>query len=127
MADQAPPQPTINAIVHHDYFSNDPKATQTFFERMFGWKFQNWDETYALFEGPDGTAGGIGKADGGRQPGSMNYVAVENLAKTVEQAKSEGAQVAVERQEVPGMGALAVLILPGGVMQGLWETAAAPQ
>lgn len=128
MSNATPAAPPVGAIVHHDYFSSDPAATQKFFERLFGWKFQSFDESYALFEGPAGTTGGVGKPMMPSQPpSSLNYVLVESLAETVKKAKAEGAQIIMERQEVPNMGALAVFIVPGGIPHGIWEPAPGAQ
>ena len=122
MSDPTSVTPPVGAIVHHDYFSADPAATQKFFERLFGWKFQAFDESYALFEGPAGTTGGVSKPTmEGQPPSSLNYVLVESLAATVKKAKAEGAQIVVERQDVPDMGAFAVFLVPGGIVQGVWE------
>lgn len=115
--------PPNNSIVHHDYFSTDPKATKAFMEQMFGWKFSMFGEDYHMFEGPDGTSGGIAEPQPGMAPGNLNYVQVANLDETVKKAEKAGAKILMARQEVPGMGALGVFLMPGGVPQGVWENA----
>lgn len=115
--------PAVHSFVHHDYISSDPKATEAFFSKVFGWKFQSWDPTYSLFEGPAGTTGGLRAPEGAERPGVLNYVLVERLEKTLADVEAAGGQVLVRRQEVPNMGALAVFLAPGGIVQGLWEPA----
>ncbi len=115
--------PVKNAIVHHDYISNDPEATQAFYGKLFGWKFENWDPTYSMFQGPAGTAGGLRKPTEGENTGVLNYILVKDLAAAVKDAEAVGAKILVPRQEVADMGALAVFIAPGGIVQGIWEPA----
>lgn len=118
--------PAIGAIVHHDYLSNDPAASQKFYGKLFGWKFESWDPTYTMFEGPAGTSGGFRKPEPGESVGSFNYVLVEDLDAKVKEAAANGARILVAKQEVPNMGWLAVFLVPGGIVQGIWQPAPGP-
>jgi uncharacterized protein len=52
----------------------------------------------------------------------LAYVLVDDLAKSVEKAKSLGATIMKDKTEVKGMGAFAIITDPVGAMLGLWES-----
>ena len=51
----------------------------------------------------------------------MNYVNVPSIDAAIEQAKKLGAEVALPRTPVPGVGAYAAIQDPQGNICGLWE------
>jgi len=51
----------------------------------------------------------------------MNYVEVANFEAALETAVKLGAQVALPRTPVPGVGAVAAIIDPEGNICGLWQ------
>ena len=53
----------------------------------------------------------------------MNYVDVASLDGALETAAKLGAQVALPKMPVPGVGAVAAIIGPHGNLRGLWEQA----
>ena len=114
-----------NQLVHFEIPADDPDRARTFYQNLFDWKItkaRNFD--YWLIdtgEGP-GVDGGLVKKLDKSQP-LVNYVHVESLTKATERAKVLGADVLLERQEVPGRGAFAVIRDPDGNALGLWENA----
>jgi predicted enzyme related to lactoylglutathione lyase len=74
--------------------------------------------------GAGGINGGFMKPQEGPWPGNMAlYMAVDDLASTLEKVKAAGGRVIVERQEIPGMGALALFADPEDRVLGLWVMA----
>jgi predicted enzyme related to lactoylglutathione lyase len=53
----------------------------------------------------------------------MNYVDVASIDAALETAVKLGAQVALPKTSVPGVGAVAAIIDPQGNICGLWEQA----
>jgi len=53
----------------------------------------------------------------------MNYVDVASIDATIATASKLGAQVALPKTPVPGVGAVAAIIDPQGNICGLWEQA----
>jgi uncharacterized protein len=53
----------------------------------------------------------------------MNYVDVASIDEAIEKAVKLGAQVALPKMPVPGVGAVAAIIDPQGDICGLWEAA----
>jgi predicted enzyme related to lactoylglutathione lyase len=115
-----------NRIVHFEIPANEPEKLTKFYSDLLGWKFQK-----ASIPGPEywlcdtgseapGINGAVMKRQHPQQPW-MNYVDVANLDTTIDKATKLGAQVALPKTPVPGVGAFACLIDPEGNIFGLWE------
>ena len=53
----------------------------------------------------------------------MNYVDVASIDVAIEKATKLGAQVAMPKLPIPGVGAVAAIIDPQGKLCGLWQKA----
>jgi predicted enzyme related to lactoylglutathione lyase len=115
-----------NRIVHFEIPAAEPKALTQFYSELFGWKFQQapvpgveyWlCETGTQSPGIDGA---IMQRQNAGQPW-MNYVDVASIDAALETAVKLGAQVALPKTPVPGVGAVAAIIDPQGNICGLWE------
>ena len=115
-----------NRIVHFEVPASQPEALVEFYKQLFGWTFQK-----APFPGPEywladtgadgpGINGAIMQRQHPQQPW-MNYVNVPSIDAAIDQAKKLGAEVAVPRTPVPGVGAYAAIKDPQGNICGLWE------
>lgn len=117
-----------NRIVHFEIPANAPEALTQFYGEMFGWSFQKVPlpgmEYWLCTTGSDGPGidGAIMQRQSPEHPW-MNYVDVENIDATIEKATSLGAQVALPKTPIPGVGAIAALVDPQGNAVGLWEKA----
>jgi uncharacterized protein len=109
-----------------DVFSADTETTRAFYSDLFGWE--------ALEQSPDfggywmwtrdgvPVAGGMGAQPGQPVPQTWSvYLAVDDVAKTVEVAGAAGAQVIAAPVDVADLGAMAVLLDPTGASVGLWQ------
>ena len=117
-----------NRVVHFEIPADQPVALTQFYGGLFGWTFNK-----APFEGPEywlcdtgsdgpGISGAIMQRQDPRQP-VVNYVHVECVDSMLQKATGLGAQVALPKTPVPGVGAFAAIIDPQGNLCGLWETA----
>ncbi|TWT42173.1 Glyoxalase-like domain protein [Phycisphaerae bacterium RAS1] len=115
-----------NRIVHFEIPAHQPTALTQFYGELFGWKFQKapipGPEYWLCDTGTDGPGinGAIMQRQHAQQPW-MNYVDVASIDTAVEKAVKLGAQVALPRTAVPGVGAYAAIIDPQGNLCGLWE------
>lgn len=115
-----------NRVVHFEIPANQPEALTKFYGHLFGWKFQRADipgpEYWLCDTGSDapGINGGIMKRQDPRQPW-LNYVDVASVDATLAEATKLGAQIALPKTAVPGVGAFAAIIDPEGNICGLWE------
>jgi predicted enzyme related to lactoylglutathione lyase len=120
-----------NRVCHFEIPANQPEALTKFYGELFGWKF-----TKAPIPGPEywlcdtgsegpGINGAVMQRMHEKQPW-MNYVDVASIDAAIATATRLGAQVALPRTPVPGVGAYAAIIDPQGNICGLWEQAAVP-
>jgi uncharacterized protein len=118
-----------NRVVHFEIPAHQPEALTKFYSELFGWKFEkdpNIEMEYWLCDtGTEepGINGAIMPRQDPRQPW-MNYIDVASIDVSIETATRLGAQVALPKTAVPGVGAFAALIDPQGNIFGLWEQGA---
>jgi uncharacterized protein len=116
-----------NAFVHIELATDDVAAAKKFYKSLFDWKLSDSTEmNYTMLDVGKGTGGGMMKKPMPQAPTAWTpYVAVADVQKTLDKARTAGAQVVVERQEIAGgMGAFGVFIDPTGAALGVWEMAA---
>ena len=116
-----------NRVVHFEIPANNPGDLVKFYGELFGWKAEK-----AQLPGPEywmvntgegpGISGGIMQRQDPRQP-VTNYVDVPDIDEAIAKATQLGAQVALPKNAIPGMGAYAAIIDPQGNICGLWEFA----
>lgn len=112
-------------VVHWELWSEDPEETSGFYSRVFDWDVRHIPMMdYHLVEtgGEGGINGGIMKPKKGPWPGKLAfYIDVDDLEEYCTKVVESGGKILVERQEVPGVGALALFEDPDGRVLGLWE------
>jgi len=115
-----------NRVVHFEIPANQPEALTRFYSDLFGWTFHK-----APMDGPaywlcdtgsdePGINGAVMQRQSPQQP-CVNYVNVASVDAAIEKATQLGAQVALPKSPIPGVGAIAVIIDPEGNPCGLWE------
>lgn len=129
-AASAPPQGAaakarLGTITHTEFASADPAATQRWCEKALGWKFAPAMPTptgpYRMWRFASGTGGGIRTNNPPETPGSIPYLEVANIKATFAKALAAGAKAMMGPDPLPGgMGWIAVVAAPGGVVIGFW-------
>ncbi|HVZ93166.1 MAG TPA: VOC family protein [Phycisphaerales bacterium] len=114
-----------NRICHFEIPANQPEALTRFYAGLFGWKFEKAPipgHEYWLADTGEGLGinGAIMSRLHPQQPW-MNYVDVTSIDETIAKATGLGAEVALPKTEVPGVGAYAAIKDPQGNICGLWE------
>jgi predicted enzyme related to lactoylglutathione lyase len=113
-----------NPFVHVELTTTNLEKSKEFYGQLFGWRFETVpagpSSTYTLIKVGEGTGGGMYQMDNA-PPMWLSYVLVDDIRKATQQARSLGAQVLRENQEVPGMGWLSIFIDPQGAMLALWQ------
>ncbi len=120
--------------VHFEIHASDPGRAQAFYERVFGWSFQQWGDqpywvitTRSTAEGAAGPGidGGLvprrGDAPEEGQPVNAFVVTVDvpDCVEYVERAVAAGGSVALPVTAVHGVGWLAYVKDPEGTILGL--------
>ena len=107
-------------VVHFEIQAENPHRAIAFYTRMFGWKFQKWDEPVAYWFIATGDTGpginrdllprhGLAPAVGQSVNAYVCTVDVSNLDESWNQALAAGATAAVATTAVPRIGSLAYL------------------
>ncbi len=117
-----------NPFVHIELHTDDVAKAKEFYGSLFEWKLQDMPmgdgSTYTLIDVGEGTGGGMMKT---QQPGAppmwLAYVGVDDLDACVNKARSLGANVLVDKMEVPQMGWFSIITDPTGAMVAMWQAA----
>lgn len=117
-----------NPFVHAELNSTDPARAREFYGKLCDWKLEDMpfgDGTYTIIqpgENQYGVGGGIMKQ---LMPGAPSiwvpYIGVDDIKKATEKAKSLGAKMMKENEEVPNMGWFSIFTDPSGAITGLWQ------
>jgi predicted enzyme related to lactoylglutathione lyase len=110
------------AISHVELISKDPAKTIRFYEKVFGWKFDDTGGDYWFTAPPALPTGALRGPQEGERPGALSYIEVKDIAQTLKDAEAAGGQVIVAKSEIPNMGHYAVFVAPGEVPQGIFQS-----
>lgn len=114
-----------NPFVHVELNTTDPNAAKAFYGKLFGWKLSDVEMpmgTYTMIDVGDGTGGGIVKQMAPGAPSAwLAYALVDDIHAATAQAKSLGATIVRDADEVPDMGWLSIIVDPTGATLGLWQ------
>lgn len=114
-----------NPFVHVELNTDDPAKARAFYAKVFRWQLEDVPMPggpYTMVKVGDGTGGGILKKPMPSAPTAwLPYVQVDDLAKTIAAAREHGAQIVLEKTEVPGMGVYGIFVDPTGAALGVWE------
>ena len=123
------PQPKEGTLVHFEIPATDPAKISSFYNRLFGWKFNKWEGgsmDYWLIShkdatSPDDTMGGLFKRNNPQEQ-FLNYMLVKSVDDSLAKATGLGAKVLMAKQEIPNMGWFAVLADPDGNTFALYQS-----
>ena len=112
-------------IMWMEFHSKDFATTQSFYERVFGWKFDSsMGPEYLMFDDGSGVVGGGFSKDTPVSTGSpLVYVWVDDLEKSLAQIAEAGGTQVKEKTEIPTVGWWGSFKDPSGNLVGLYETA----
>jgi predicted enzyme related to lactoylglutathione lyase len=114
-----------NPFVHVELNTTDPDAAKAFYGKLFGWKLSDVPMplgTYTMIDVGDGTGGGIVKQMNPQAPSAwLAYVLVDDIRASTAHAKSLGATILKDVDEVPDMGWLSIIADPTGGVLGFWQ------
>jgi len=117
-----------NPFCHLELGSTDIAKAKTFYSSFFDWKLSDMDMgngmIYTTFKPTDDSPGGgmMQQPMAGAPSAWLPYVLVDDVKAAAAKAKTLGAKVIVETQEVPNMGWFSIITDPTGAPLGLWQT-----
>jgi predicted enzyme related to lactoylglutathione lyase len=114
-------------VNHFDVSADDPTRAMTFYEEVFGWKFEKWNgpfDYWLIMTGnPDepGINGGIAKRE---DPNTriMNSIDVPSVDDCAKKIISCGGKILQEKQTIPGVGYIIVFEDTERNMFGIMQT-----
>ena len=115
-----------NPFVHVELNTTDLNKAKDFYGKLFAWQpedVQMGPMAYTMIKVGEGTAGGMLTNP---MPGApsfwLAYVAVDDIKAATAKAKSLGATIHKEAQEVPDTGWFSIITDPTGATIGLWQS-----
>ena len=112
-----------NHVCHFEIPADDIGSLEGFYSSVFGWSFENMAGPirYDLIKTSEGSLRGGMMLRQDPHQGPVNYICVESIDDTLEQATKRGAKIIVPKSAVSGMGWYAVLFDPQRSSFGLWQ------
>jgi len=114
----------------YDLMTDDVQSAMAFYTELLGWSIEVFEgeQPYNLWQGPRGPLGGVmaltaDLKEMGVPPHWLAYVAVGDIAASLQRAGRLGAKVLVPSTDIPRVGRFAVLSDPQGAAIGLFMAA----
>jgi predicted enzyme related to lactoylglutathione lyase len=114
-----------HTIVHFEIPANDVEKLRKFYAELFGWKIEKTPgpmEYWMIGTVPmdekmmplrPGVNGGLYKKERPENK-PVNYISVESIDKYMEKTKALGGKIVQPKQEIPGIGWIAIVLDPEG-------------
>jgi len=120
----------IGAPCWTDLWTPDVEGSRRFYAELFGWEAAEPNEEFGgyfmFLRNGMPIAGGMGFADEAGGNVWQVYLATDDIAKTVEAAEAEGAQIESGAMPVADLGVQAILTDPTGAHLGAWQPGTFP-
>ena len=114
-----------NPFVHVELNTTDLPKAKEFYGKLFDWHLEDMpmpNGTYTLIKPGNGTGGGMMTHP---MPGApsmwLAYVQVDDVKASTQKARSLGANVIVEPQEIPNVGWFSIFLDPTGAALALFQ------
>jgi len=116
---------TNRRVVHVEIPTKDPQASAKFFTDAFGWELQHLTEPVPYTTGRTGNIGvGLPQMGDNLHPGQVViYIESEDIEADLKKVESLGGKTIMPKDEVPGMGWLAMFTDPDGNTLAFWQAA----
>lgn len=114
--------PKPGSLVHIELASTNPKATRTFLEEVFDWRFETIPGLeYYPFGMPTGPGGAVMPLSEERPKGVLNYLLSEDIDRDIGRVRAAGGHLLNPKSEIPGVGWWAMFEEPGGCVLALFQ------
>lgn len=114
-------------VVFFEVLGKDGGKLRSFYASLFGWSFSEMEgplDYGMVAAGEGGIDGGVGAAPDG-SPGHVTfYVATDDVASSLDRARSLGGATVMPPMELPGGGIIGLFADPEGHTIGLYKAAA---
>ncbi|MBY8981038.1 MAG: VOC family protein [Candidatus Lokiarchaeota archaeon] len=113
-------------LVHFEMNVKDVHKAISFYEEVFGWRFQKWDgpmDYWFIMTGDEnepGIDGGLGYAEEDL-PKVINTIDVDDIDDVIKKIESKGGEIVRPKHAVPRVGWLAYFKDSEGVISGIMQ------
>ncbi|EMD82219.1 VOC family protein [Pacificimonas flava] len=120
------------SFIWYELMTTDMDAAEAFYAQVVGWTASDSGQSqmrYTLMSADSGPAAGIftiPESAKGAGPVWLGQIWVEDLSEALTSAKGAGAAVHVEPEAIPGVGRMAMIADPQGVVLGLFQPEGLP-
>ncbi len=116
-----------HTIVHVEFPASNPEEAAGFYTELFGWKHQEMQGNYWMFDTGNGLGGGYNPVGEGGiyevKPGEvLVYVSTDDIEASLARAEALGGSTITGKSPIPGMGWYAVFADPSGNKVGLYTS-----
>ena len=111
-------------INHFDISALDAERAKKFYENVFGWKFEQWEnEPYWMITTGKSSEPGINGGMTIREKDNyvVNTLGVKSIDKAISDIRENGGNITVEKSPIPGYGYWAHFKDPDGNLLALME------
>lgn len=110
-----------NPLCHFDLMVSDTDTARQFYGSVFDWEFDDDSMPgYSLINAGAEPTGGMFQKPESAPGACLNvYFQVEDMADTLARAEQQGGTVVMQPQQIPGVGAIAMVQDPDGIVIGL--------
>jgi uncharacterized protein len=126
----------FGAFHWNELMTRDIAKAKDFYKKTLGWTYEDMSMgdtmygTYTMINSGDQQVGGMFDIGGpmfeGQPEAWFTYIAVDDLDKRLKKVKEAGGSVMREPWDVPGVGRIAIVQVPGGATQGWMVPAEQP-
>jgi len=110
-------------VIWRDLVTHQPQQAQSFYQNVFGWKFQQFSDDYATITYQGDLIGGMATLPSHNLSSYwLPVLSTNNLLESVEKAKIAGGKVLISNTELKGRGEIAVIKDPQGAVFSLIDT-----
>jgi predicted enzyme related to lactoylglutathione lyase len=111
-------------VVHFELPTTDINKSKSFYEKVFGWKMEKFPgpTDYMLIDTGDPSTPGINGGLGGAAnefKATVNTVDVDDIDAILKLVVSQGGEIIMPKDVIPGVGFLAYIREPGGGVLGV--------
>jgi predicted enzyme related to lactoylglutathione lyase len=110
-------------IIHIELAAKDRKALSAFYNNVFGWQLQHFDDmNYTTFDPGDGVRGGFSPITEGNPAGTTTvYIETEDINASLDEVEKAGGTILMKETEIPNTGKFGMFRDPQGNMVGLFK------
>ncbi len=110
-------------IIHVELAAQDRKSLSQFYNNVFGWQLQHFDDmNYTTFDPGDCVQGGFNPVAEGNPAGTTTvYIETDDVTASLKEVEKAGGTIAMQETEIPNTGKFGMFRDPQGNMVGLFR------